>query len=32
MITIIFIRMVMHSTTIMVVDMRDDDKKCRREQ
>jgi hypothetical protein len=32
MITIIFVRMVMHSTTIVVVDMRYDDKKGSREQ
>ena len=32
MITIIFMRMVMHPTTIVVIDMRDDDKKCSREQ
>jgi len=31
MIAVIFMRMVMHSTTIMVVDMRDDDKKGSRE-
>jgi hypothetical protein len=32
MIAVILVRMVMHSTTIVVVDMRDDDKKCSREQ
>jgi len=32
MIAVIFMRMVMHPTTIVVVDMRDDDKKCSREQ
>jgi hypothetical protein len=31
MIAVIFMRMVMHSTTIVVIDMRDDDKKCSRE-
>ena len=32
MIAVILVRMVVHSTTIMIVDMRDDDKKCSREQ
>jgi hypothetical protein len=32
MITVIFMRVVMHSATIVVIDMRDDDKKCSREQ
>jgi hypothetical protein len=32
MIAVILVRMVMHPTTIVVVDMRDDDKKCSREQ
>jgi hypothetical protein len=32
MIAIILMRVVMHSATIVVVDMRDDDKKCSREQ
>jgi hypothetical protein len=32
MVAIIFMRMVMHSAAIVVIDMRDDDKKCSREQ
>jgi hypothetical protein len=32
MIAVILMRMIMHSAAIVVVDMRDDDKKCRREQ
>jgi hypothetical protein len=32
MIAVILVCMVMHSATIVVVDMRDDDKKCSREQ
>jgi hypothetical protein len=32
MIAVILMRMIMHSATIVVVDMRDDDKKCSREQ
>jgi hypothetical protein len=32
MIAVIFMRVVMHSATIVVIDMRDDDKKCSRKQ
>jgi len=32
MVAVILMRMIMHSATIMIVDMRDDDKKCSREQ